>query len=493
MNVKIISCLAISMIATVGFSQVFTTDSVVSASQKVKTEGQRITAALFVEDSTVDGVYASYLPSLGNKIAAALNKRGFGVVRPEDALGLSENINSANANRTKLLQTVERGGALDLDSANLFQIARDLGSDCYIKCSLTGCETEELGDTGIFDVAVSLSVSMHGSARGDGAYGDTVVVNYRATSEQLAKNNKSFFAKSLTKASDSIAKSFSEGIKKLDIRAGRIAKVHFNCAIEADSVGVALEGVEKWDDQYIYKVNGTVLVDGFAMGTTDNEIELESGIHVVRIYYPHCEPYVVRARFVDGQSYNVILKLSDSGKERYKNTKEYLLNYVKANNEVEDINRQAITSDRITNMVANTADYILRLNSEASVKLADKSIEAEVELLKTNSERYYDVWALEIKENAAVAGKQSFNDAELKRMYVEAHTYAIKTIAKGEGRKRGNSYNREEYTERHTSALIKSEGDGVKSVDSNTDETRININEETKSDEKADKDKDFDK
>lgn len=490
MNVKIIGCVAISMIATVVFSQVFTTDSAVLGSQKVNLESQRITAALFVEDSTLDGEYASYLPSLGNKIAAALNKRGFGVVRPEDALGLSENINPANANRTKLLQTIERGGALDLDSANLFQIARDLGSDCYIKCSLTGCEKEELGDTGIFDVSVSLSVSMHGSARGDGAYGDTVVVNYRATSEQLAKNNKSFFAKSLTKASDSIAKSFAEGIKKLDIRAGRMAKVHFSCAIEADSVGVSLEGIEKWNDQYIYKVNGTVLVDGFAMGTTDNEIELDSGIHVVRIYYPHCEPYVVRARFVDGQSYNVTLKLSDSGKERYKNTKEFLLNYVKARNEVKDINRRAITSDRINNMVANTADYILRLNSEASVKLADKSLEAEVELLKANSERYYNVWALEIKENAAVASKQVLNDAELKNMYAEAHTYAMKTIAQGEGKRRSNSYDRTEFTERHTSAVIKSEGQGVKTVDYNTDKTRINIEDRTKSDGKSENDND---
>ena len=61
-----------------------------------------------------------------------------------------------------------------------------------------------------------------------------------------------------------------------------------------------------------------VKIDGVAMGTVPAMIEVPKGVHNLVVEYPFCAPYATKAFFTDGQTYNIVLQLDATGRERFK-------------------------------------------------------------------------------------------------------------------------------------------------------------------------------
>lgn len=353
-----------------------------SASRPAKA-AEKLTAALFVEDSTVDGACRDYLPSLANRIAAELAKKGIGVIRPEHALGLSERVGTAEPGKTLLTERVPEGSSMALDLANLRQIARDLETDCYIQCSITEAETSEIGNTGVVECRVSTTLTAHGTALGDGLYGDTVTTSFRETASLLEKNGQSIFSKALGQVGVDCATRFAEaGVTKMDILPGRgTVKVRFACDV----------------------TNAVVLVDGAAVGTTATDVEAESGLHTVKISFPFCYTYEFRARFRDGQVYNVHMELTPEGLARFKDVQDYNLHLRAATAEIE---KTVQDSSRAAAEFALT-EYLRKLEKEQDLKLVATAAETADVIARQSAEL-----ALEIGRRSLSAGASAEAGAE---------------------------------------------------------------------------------
>ena len=59
-------------------------------------------------------------------------------------------------------------------------------------------------------------------------------------------------------------------------------------------------------------------IDGVAFGTVPAMVEVSKGVHNLLVEYPFCVPYATKAFFTDGQTYNIVLQLDATGRERFK-------------------------------------------------------------------------------------------------------------------------------------------------------------------------------
>ncbi len=390
----------------------------------------KVSLALFVDDATVGGQCRDYLAPLAAKLAASFNKNGFAVVRVEDFLGLAERSEPGDPPRTMLTQHTTGGAQERLDDASLVQLARDTGADCLLHASISGVEKQEVA-AGIFDFVLDLSLSAYGTARGDGTYGDTVTATARATAAQLAKNGAWAMNELVKRAVDGAAASFVRGLTKLDIRAGRPAKVFFACNVPA-----------------------TILVDGFAMGTTDAEIEMESGMHTVALARPYCETNAFRARFVDGQRYELPLYLNRQGIERLREKCAWILAHRDAVNVVSarwivftnDLAKCNLAFDR----GIENGDRVLATALENGTKLVDAAI--------ADQGRARDLQEKKIDGGTAIGVVRAEADAAR----VSAETTAFTNVMDGIATEHRNSFNRQDIRKLETVTTV---SQGVDSVE----------------------------
>ncbi len=372
----------------------------------------KVSLALFVDDATVGGQCRDYLAPVAAKLSASFNKNGFAVVRVEDFLDLAERAESGAAPRTMLTQHTIGNAQERLDDATILQLARDTGADCYLHASLSGVEKREIA-SGIYDFVLDLSLSAYGTARGDGTYGDTITATARATAAQLAKNGSWAMNELVKKAVDAAAASFARGLTKLDIRAGRPAKVFFSCNVPA-----------------------TILVDGFAMGTTDAEIEMESGMHTVALARPFCETNAFRARFVDGQKYDLPLYLNREGIARLRDKCAWIIAHRDAVNEssarwivfTNDLAKSNLAFDR----AIENGDRVLATALSNGTKLVDAAI--------ADRGRARDLQEKKIDSGTAIGLVRAEADAAR----VAAETAAYTNVMDGIATEHRNSFERQD-------------------------------------------------
>ncbi|MBQ7177453.1 MAG: PEGA domain-containing protein [Victivallales bacterium] len=103
-----------------------------------------------------------------------------------------------------------------------------------------------------------------------------------------------------------------------------------------------------------------VKVDGVAYGTIPALVTLPKGVHNLRVEYPFCVPYVAKAFFTDGQTYNVVLQLDATGRERFKSEALFA-------ETIDRIRKTGETDDYVRRKLADgTAEYWK--NSSVNIK-----------------------------------------------------------------------------------------------------------------------------
>ena len=439
---------AILFIMGVCQAQVMTGASQVARAKGVE-NNDRITGTLFVFDSTDNGEYSDCLLSLSEYVTSALNKNGFGVSRPEYALGIAERVDNKKPDRAMITQVAPEGAIETIADATNIQMARDMGMDCIFSVAISSVTIEEI-IAGMKNVVLDISLNAYGTARGDGTYGDTISVEMKCTDSQWTKNKKAFLAKMLKKASEESALSFAAGLKKLNIYEGRPANVTFKC-----------------------KVPATIKVDGMAMGTANTEIKMESGMHTIQVEYPFCKQYIHRARFVDGQVYEINLKLTDEGIARYKSLQEYAIALQKTKTEMkhhQEHHNVHIESEKV----------------DIEIKKNDPTLKHTENMYKMGNDHEENILGIKMGADVATVNAQAqvkIAEAQIKanEKLVDAQIYVMKkdadgryVVSEGESEKLSNSY--EQIKEHDIHVRTESIGDNIKTVESDADNTNININ-----------------
>lgn len=221
----------------------------------------------------------------------------------------------------------------------------------------------------------------------------------------------------------------SKTIDDADMKANGVLQYETMLQEAADKIARKFLGKydpEKWNPVPVKKVKvffgcnvlgADVEIDGQSYGTCPMELEVSVGSHNLKVSYPtYYVDFKKLAKFEsDGQTYKVVLPLTELGEEQRNRSLEYETKLV-------ELNKAQLELDKMK---------------------ADNSVEYEKKKLALEKERH--AIELERKERCALFAKQlELADAMLNRYELsgEADDYVRKTIAKGTAVYWKNSYGR---------------------------------------------------
>lgn len=240
--------------------------------------------ALVVQNHTSD---APTLPmsAFADTLASRLSGGTLRVVNPDNVIGVSQN-------RTA------RGEVMPETSAQ--EIGRMLGAEGVVTASIQEFSGEDIGTPAIAHLLkVRLALNLVDAATGETVCGiDGVEFSKNYTADQVKENAVTLYEGILHTAA---AKASERMLAKV------AASEWEPCAVERVRVNFTcnIQGAD-------------VKIDGLAMGTIPALVSVPKGIHNLSVEYPFCVPYVTKALFADGQTYNVVLQLDATGRERFK-------------------------------------------------------------------------------------------------------------------------------------------------------------------------------
>ena len=274
--------------------------------------------ALVVQNHTSD------MPNLpiaafADTLTGRLSGKMFRVVNPHNVIGVNQNRTAA-------------GEAMPEASAQ--EIGRMLGADGVVTASIQEFTGEDIGVPAVaHTLKVRLALNLADAATGATVCGvDGVEFSKNYTAEKVKSDTATLYegllhAAAAKAAEKLLAKVSVTGWEKAET--AHVARVNFTCNIQG----------------------ADVKIDGVAMGTVPAMIETTKGVHNLVVEYPFCVPYSTRAFFTDGQTYNVVLQLDATGRERFKSETLFA-------ETVDRIRKTGATDDYVRKTLADgTAQY----------------------------------------------------------------------------------------------------------------------------------------
>ena len=240
--------------------------------------------ALVVQNHTSD---APTLPmaAFADTLSSRLSGDVLRVVNPHNVIGV-------NQNRTAKGE--------EMPEASAQEIARMIGADGVVTASIQEFTGEDIGVPAIaHTLKVRLALNLVDVATGETVCGvDGVEFSKNYTAEKVKSDTATLYEGLMHLAA---AKASEKFLAKLRVSewnpvAADVAHVNFTCNIQG----------------------ADVKIDGVAFGTVPAMVEVSKGVHNLLVEYPFCVPYATKAFFTDGQTYNIVLQLDATGRERFK-------------------------------------------------------------------------------------------------------------------------------------------------------------------------------
>lgn len=266
--------------------------------------------ALVVQNHTSD---APSLPmaAFADTLASRLSGDTFQIVNPHNAIGVNQNRSPS-------------GEAMPEASAQ--EIGRMLGADGVITASIQEFTGEDIGAPVVaHKLKVRIALNLADAQTGLTVCGvDGVRFSKNYTAEAMKENTATLYeglmhSAAAEGANQLLAKTKAAGWEPA---AADVAHVNFTCNIQG----------------------ADVKIDGVAMGTIPAMVEVSKGVHNLLVEYPFCVPYATKAYFTDGQTYNVVLQLDATGRERFKSEKLFAetLDRIRKTGETDDYVRKTL-------------------------------------------------------------------------------------------------------------------------------------------------------
>lgn len=240
--------------------------------------------ALVVQNHTSD---APTLPmaAFADTLSSRLSGDVLRVVNPHNVIGV-------NQNRTAKGE--------EMPEASAQEIARMTGADGAVTASIEEFTGEDIGVPAVaHTLKVRIAMNLVDVATGETVCGvDGVEFSKNYTAEKMKSDTATLYEGLMHLAA---AKASEKLLAKLRASewnpvAAEIAHVNFTCNIQG----------------------ADVKIDGVAFGTVPAMVEVSKGVHNLLVEYPFCVPYATKAFFTDGQTYNIVLQLDATGRERFK-------------------------------------------------------------------------------------------------------------------------------------------------------------------------------
>ena len=240
--------------------------------------------ALVVQNHTSD---APTLPmaAFADTLSSRLSGDVLRVVNPHNVIGV-------NQNRTAKGE--------EMPEASAQEIARMIGADGVVTASIQEFTGEDIGVPAIaHSLKVRIALNLVDATTGETVRGiDGAEFSKNYTAEQVKENTATLYEGLMHAAA---AKASEKFLAKLRVSewnpvAADVAHVNFTCNIQG----------------------ADVKIDGVAFGTVPAMVEVSKGVHNLLVEYPFCVPYATKAFFTDGQTYNIVLQLDATGRERFK-------------------------------------------------------------------------------------------------------------------------------------------------------------------------------
>lgn len=229
------------------------------------------------------------LNALADTLTVRLSQRGLKVINPQNVIG-------AQQNRTSAGEPQLESSATDL--------ARILNADGVVTASVTEFSCESIGIPQVaYSLKARIALSLADAASGATICGtDGVRMSKNYAVERVKADEVQLCESHLHTTAEKCADSFLQQYAKVaDWTPGTTSAVHVNFTCN-------IQGAD-------------VKIDGVAMGTIPAMVSVPSGVHNLTVEYPFCVPYVTKACFTEGQTYNVVLQLNSVGRERFKSEK----------------------------------------------------------------------------------------------------------------------------------------------------------------------------
>lgn len=241
--------------------------------------------ALVVQNHTSD---APTLPmaAFADTLTARLSGKTLRVVNPHNVIGIDQNRSA-------------KGEIMPEASAQ--EIGRMLNADGVVTAAIQEFTGEDIGVPAIAHaLKVRLALNLADSATGETICGvDDLEFSKNYTVEKAKSDTATLYeglmhGAAANAAEKLLAKVDAAGWRKSDT--ANVVHVNFTCNVQG----------------------ADVKIDGVAMGTVPAMVETTRGVHNLAVEYPFCVPYRTKAFFTDGQTYNIVLQLDATGRERFK-------------------------------------------------------------------------------------------------------------------------------------------------------------------------------
>jgi hypothetical protein len=187
-----------------------------------------------------------------------------------------------------------------MPEASAQEIGRMLGADGVVTAAIQEFTGEDIGAPAVaHKLKVRMALNLVDAATGETVCGvDGVEFSKNYTTEQVKENTATLYEGLMHLAAAKGAEKLLAKVPEAEWKpvASDIAHVNFTCNIQG----------------------ADVKVDGVAFGTIPAMVEVAKGVHNLVVEYPFCVPYATKAYFTDGQTYNVVLQLDATGRERFK-------------------------------------------------------------------------------------------------------------------------------------------------------------------------------
>jgi len=241
--------------------------------------------ALVVQNHTSD---APTLPmtAFADTLTSRLSGKTFRVVNPHNVIGVDQN------------RTAK--GEL-MPDASAQEIGRMLDAEGVVTASIQEFTGEDIGVPAIaHTLKVRLALNLADAATGETICGiDGVEFSKNYTAEKVKSDTATLYEGLMHLAAAKASEKFL----------AKVAAAGWNPVATAERVNV----------NFTCNIQGAdVKIDGVAMGTAPALVGVPKGVHNLRVEYPFCVPYSVKASFVEGQTYNIVLQLDATGRERFK-------------------------------------------------------------------------------------------------------------------------------------------------------------------------------
>lgn len=252
------------------------------------------------------------MEALADTLAARLAGGGWTIVNPANVVG-------AHRNGTATGEAIPEASARNL--------AQLLGADGIITASVQDLSSTTIrldGKTGAYRLRAQLAIALADAASGEALCGVEANATATATAQQAEDDADELYERLLHEAAVKCAAAFAQKAASVawNPKPVEIAHVNFTCNIPG----------------------ADVKVDGVAMGTIPAMVPVPKGVHNLVVEYPFCLPYATKAYFVEGQTYNIVLQLDSTGRERFKSEALFAetIDRIRKTGETDDYVRRAL-------------------------------------------------------------------------------------------------------------------------------------------------------